>query len=198
MTDFQSRFVVDSRDREAWQIARAPGLGASDVASFAKLSSVDSYVRAKLKSGAFRGNAHTARGHQWEPHALAAYGYTQNHGMYRADDDALFLATPDGIGRTSSAGVRKLAQVKTRMDWNGKPKPADHRQVQWELFVMGPEFQLTDFLVLPIEDGHPAQMTPDRVTIARDDDMISRLLTIAYPVLAALTAAHAFEKAATR
>lgn len=192
---YLARSVADSLDRDAWQAARRPGLGASDVASFSKLESADLYATAKLKSGTFRGNADTERGHHWEAAALSAYGYAQNTIMFHAEGQPRHLATPDGIRPPSSAGVARLAQVKTKRKWNGRIAPTEQRQMLWEQYVMGPEFRFTDYLVLPFDEhGNPTQHEPTRLVFERDDEKISRLLVIADAVLLRVGAALEFER----
>lgn len=196
------RVVVDSLDREAWMVARRPGLGASDVARYANEASIASYVRAKLTHGSFTGNAHTDRGHRLEGPILASQGMTLNTLMFHADGQPLHLATPDGIAELPGAPGRfRLAQVKTTMHAPGKrvAVPAAHRrQMWWEQYVMGPTVEFTDYLVLRVDDrGIPMTLDPKRVVFDRDDAEIAKLIRIADRVLPALTAALAFERTTT-
>lgn len=199
---FADRVVVDSADRDAWLTARRPGLGASDVASYANESSYPSYVRSKLSHGSFTGNRHTDRGHRLEGPILASQGMTLNTLMYRAADNPLHFATPDGIAELPGAPGRfRLAQVKTTMHAPGKrvAVPAQHRrQMWWEQYVLGPTVEFTDYLVLRVDDnGIPLTLEPTRVVFDRDDEQIAKLIRIADMVLPALTAALAFERTTT-
>lgn len=199
MNDYLSRIVADSRDRPAWLDARAPGIGGSDAANFAKLSSVESYTRAKLRGDAFTGNAYTDRGNRWEPAALAAYGFRQNFYMYRHPDNPLHLATPDGIRETESGLL--LAETKTLLlrddvdpnEWEIHVPPRHLRQIAWTQYVLGSD--LTEYIVLPCDSRHiPLLMTPRRIFIPRDDELIATLVEIATPVLAAMKRARDFER----
>lgn len=191
MTDLYDRVVCDSADREAWMLARRPGLGASDVAAYAKPESWPLYLRAKLAHGTFTGNSYTDRGHRLEGPILASQGLQQNTLMFHAVDEPLFFATPDGVTDT------ELAQVKTTKHAGGRRirVPAAHRrQMWWEQYVTG--YDTTRYIVLRYDaDGNPLTMEPEVVIFDRDDAEIRKLLNIARPVLAALTEALAFERA---
>lgn len=199
MSSYQDRAVVDSLDSDAWHAVRPAGIGASDAASFAKLESVELYVRAKLRERSFGGNSHTEVGHRWEGPAVAYAGFEFNTWMYRSEDEEGFFATPDGI-RVGADGALELAEAKTLLVrdydpdlWQPKIPPAHRRQVAWAQYVL--DAARTAYVVLPRgEDGTPLAMTPEIITIERDDTEISRLLTIAHPVLAAMRAARAYER----
>lgn len=197
MTPFDSRRVVDSADEDAWKIARAPGLGASDVARYANEASWESYLRAKLTAGSFTGNVHTQRGHRLEGPILQSQGMTLNTYMFHAVENPLHFATPDGIAELPGAPGRfRLAQVKTTMHERGKRVaiPAAHRrQMWWEQYVMGPRVEFTDYLVLRVDEhGIPLTLDPERIIHDRDDAEIRKLIRIADRVLPALTAARQF------
>lgn len=185
------RVVADSADREAWLRARRVGIGASDAARYANPASIASYVRAKLTHGTFLGNAHTDRGHRMEAPILASRGLQQNTLMFHAADNPLMFATPDAVT------VEKLVQVKTTMHAAGQRIriPAAHRRQMWhEQYVCG--YETTDYIVLRYDaDGNPLTLEPEVVIFDRDDAEIRKLITIARPVLAALTEALAFERA---
>lgn len=191
MTDLYDRVVCDSADRDTWMRMRRPGLGASDVARYAKIESLPSYVRSKLTHGSFTGNASTERGHRLEAPILASQGLGQNTLMFHAEDEPLFFATPDAV--ISPTGG---AQVKTTVHTAGRRVriPAAHRrQMQWECYVCG--FDTVDYIVLRFDsDGNPITLEPERIVFDRDDAEIETILTIARPVLAALTEALAFEQ----
>lgn len=187
------RVVCDSADRDAWMIARQPGLGASDVARYANPDSIESYVRAKITHGTFTGNAHTERGHRLEGPILASHGLQQNTLMFHAVDEPLFFATPDGI-KNITDGRYLGAQVKTTVHAPGKrvQVPAAHRrQMWWEQYVCG--FEFSEYLVLRIdENGIPMTLEPTVIVFERDESQIRRLISIARPVLGALTEARRF------
>jgi hypothetical protein len=191
MTDLYDRVVCDSADRDGWMRARRPGLGASDVARYANLDSLTSYVRAKLTHGAFTGNPHTERGHRMEAPILASQGLGQNTLMFHSEDEPLFFATPDAV-----IDAYHGAQVKTTVHTAGRRVriPAMHRrQMQWECYVCG--FDTVDYLVLRFDaDGNPLTLEPERIVFDRDDAEITTILKIARPVLATLTEALKFER----
>lgn len=191
MSDLYSRVVCDSADRDSWMRVRRNGLGASDVAKYAKLESLPSYVRSKLTHGAFTGNPHTERGHRMEAPILATQGMSQNTLMFHAEDEPLFFATPDAVVSPTQG-----AQVKTTVHTAGRRVriPAAHRrQMQWECYVCG--FETVEYIVLRFDaDGNPLTFEPEVIVFDRDDAEISSILNIARPVLAALTEALTFER----
>jgi hypothetical protein len=200
LDDLAPRVVADSADREFWTLVRSTGLGASDAAAFAKLESVELYVRAKLKERTkpFLGNAYTETGNRWEEPALASAGFKRNTLMFRSHDNEGFLATPDGLKLRD--GQLVLAEAKTLLVrdfdpdvWEPKAPPTHRRQIAWAQYVLGAAS--TDYIVLPYDEQHrPLLMLPVVVQIPRDDELIARLITIATPVLAAMKAAADFER----
>lgn len=195
MTDLYERVVCDSADRDTWMRVRRNGLGASDVAKYAKLESLPSYVRAKLTHGTFTGNPHTERGHRLESPILASQGMQQNTLMFHAEGEPRMFATPDGVTRQADGSYR-LAQVKTTVHTAGRRIriPAVHRRQMWhEQYVCGAD--TTDYLVLRFDaDGNPLTLEPEWIVFDRDDHEIQKQLNIARPVLAALIEALAFER----
>jgi hypothetical protein len=205
--DYSTRVLADARDWEAWHAARSGAhIGASDAASFAKLTSVPLYVRAKLRDREFRGNAYTRTGNRWEEPALAGVGWERNTLLIRHETEEGFVATPDGI----SEDGRRLAEAKAKLvsldlfdpdAWEPVPPPAHRRQIAWAQFVLGADE--TDYVVLPFgEDPRtgvhtPLLMTPRVVVVPRDEALIDHLVAIATPVLAALRAAIQFERTLT-
>jgi len=196
MNDYRSRVVADAADRETWLAVRSTGIGASDAANFAKLESVEKYARAKIKEtfgGGFTGNAYTATGHRWESAALSAAGIVQNTLMFRSVEEPRFFATPDGI-HEGEHGLQ-LAEAKAVLvrdydpeTWQPKIPPTHRRQIAWAQMVLGAVETL--YVVLPYDEKHtPLAMMPTIIRVPRDDEMISSLITIARPVLRALTLA---------
>lgn len=191
------RAVASQDEPEAWMAARAGKIGASDAARYSRLASVDLYVAAKYRE--WSGDVYAARGHYWEPPALAAYGFDRNAWLYRSADNPGYVATPDGI-RKAEKGI-ELAEVKATMkatfhpDGTLKVPPAHYRQMLWAQYVIGPEARLTHYIVVPLDKhGVPTQMLPHRVLVPRDDAKIEQLLAIARPVLEHLTRSEAFRK----
>jgi len=204
------RGLADSRDRVAWAKARAPLMGASDVAKFAKIESWPLYMRAKLYDP-FRGNGYTQHGNEREPHILAAFGLEQNFTLYRSAGNPLHGATPDALV-LGGDGSLILAQVKTVLQktktlssgqtitvppfTNAKGffhlPPEYLRQMQWEMYVMGADRSL--FIYEEHVDGVPTGMEPQSQWVYRDQQEIDKLIIIADLVLAGMAAATEFKR----
>lgn len=186
------RILGDSADRESWQIARGEVLGASDVAGFAKLESADRYVLAKLKNGRFRGNRYTESGNDWEPRMLDWFGIPRNTLFVHAEGEPGYAATPDGV-EVLPSGEIILAEAKAIHDRiiTG-PSPAFRRQMWWAQYCWGAT--RTKFIWQELVDGVPRRLEPHIQIIERDDAEISKLLRIAWPVLAGVRAAREFER----
>lgn len=208
VADLRSRFVADIRNRDQWASRRSRGLGASDAASFAKLESAPSYLRAKLHNP-FNGNAYTAHGNDRERHILAAFGMPQNHYMFRAAENPRHLATPDALRLDD--GVLTLGQAKTVLrkydlqeDGTVKPipiyvdrkgnraiPPGYRRQMWWEQYVMGADRTL---FMWEGHDNRVHDLEPESCWFYRDDGEIRKLITIADIILDGMDAAEAFRK----
>lgn len=196
---YLDRLVVDGSDRDAWALARRPGLGASDAATFSKRESVDKYVAAKLGDRSFTGNSYTASGHRWEPLMLAYVGIPGNVALFHSPDEKGFVATPDGIDPT---GRFRLAECKAKHNKvvDG-PDLKEWRQLAWQ-FLVFPEAAETEFVWVElnrdneIRDGRNGQ--PSSMTVPRDHpkilDLTERILPIAREVLPRLRAALEIEK----
>lgn len=204
------RGLADSRDRVAWAKARAPLMGASDVAKFAKIESWPLYMRSKLYEP-FRGNAYTQHGNEREPVILSAFGLKQNFTLYRSAGNPLHGATPDALV-LGGDGSLILAQVKTVLQktktlpsgevvpippfTNAKGffhlPPEYFRQMQWEMYVMGADASL--FIYEEHVDGVPTEMEPQSHWVYRDQQEIDKLIIIADLVLAGMAAASKFKR----
>lgn len=188
VTILERRGIADIRKRDEWGSLRAKRVGASDAAKYAKLESVDLYVKAKLMPS-WEGGAYADWGNEREPIILADHGYIQNHFTIAHLEHERFVATPDGI----SPDGKRLAQVKTtnksfRSKRTGEILVPAHyrRQVWWEQFVAGPEFTETDFIFEQHEEIN-GQFVPrfesEVVVIERDEAEIQKMATIAFEVL---------------
>ena len=183
--------VADSTDREAWLIARAEGITASDAAKLAKASSIDSIVKAKFHND-FVGNSATEWGLQREEFLLNWAGFAQNTFLYANADEPRFMATPDGIAMSEVDGTIQLCQVKT----SSKPLtsiPINYlRQVQWEMLVMDAD---SVWLVWEQhQDFVPVDLEPIKILIHRDEKIIAELKELGYQLLARLENAKAFRE----
>jgi hypothetical protein len=179
------RGLADSRDRVEWAKARAPRIGASDAAGFAKLESTSRYVASKLFNP-FEGNFYTRHGNEREPVMLAAYGLEQNFTLFRSAENDLHVATPDSI-KLGVDGAILLAQAKTSVKPLWKIPPAYQRQMWWEHYVMGTDRTL--FIWEEHKDGQPVEMEPRAQLFYRNDEKIAELIVIANRVLEAMAEA---------
>jgi len=191
---YLDRIVADSRDRATWLKLRQPMLGASDAASFAKLTSAGLYTLAKLKSGSFGGNAYTESGNVWEPRMLSWFGLTQNTLLIHAEDEPGFGATPDGI-EVLPSGEIILSECKAFHDQivTG-PKPAFRRQMWWAQMVLGPDCRRTRFIWQELADGAPRRLEPHILILERDEEEITALRKIGVVVLDGIRRARDFKK----
>lgn len=185
----EQRALADLNDHEAWTRARDGSdgtfrIGASDAAKYAKLDSVDKYIRAKLMPS-WSGGRFADWGNTREPIILAEHGYEQNTIMYRSHISDKYVATPDGIDLKR----HRLAQVKTTVE-RFKTIPAHYRrQVWWEQFVMGPEYTQSDFIFehhRKVDDQFIPEFDSTVVVIDRDEEQINKMIEIAIEVLIGL------------
>lgn len=186
------RVVADSVDPAAWHHARIGKLGASDAAGFAKVESVERYVRAKLMPNRFEGNQYTRAGHTWEPSLMTYAGLDHNTRMFRHESIPEFVATPDGVKITPTGQVI-LGEAKVKHKPTKGPNPAELRQVAWAQFVCDAVATIWVWLEVEPVTGEPTDLEPQKLIITRDDDRIRDLVTIANPVLAAMRSAASFE-----
>lgn len=207
MVTWQERIIVDGHDRDLWLDARRQVIGASDAAKFAKASSVDKYLAAKLAPSTFTGNAYTEQGHRWEPMMLAYAGIPQNVALIHSPDQPGFAATPDGL-RVNADGRLTLAECKAK---HGKvvdgPSTGEWRQLAWQFEVL-PEADEIEFLWCELvkndrdewdlRDAHHG--IPHRIVITRDHPKIvaarALIVPIATDVLARLRVALTYERRA--
>lgn len=201
-----ARQLADSRDKVGWAKARSRAIGASDAASFAKVESAHTYLRAKLYDP-FTGNKYTGHGNDREPVILEAMHTEQNFTLFGSAGNDRHVATPDAI-RTTATGELFLLQVKTTLQKRNRVgdvvppftnaagefhlPPAYFRQMQWEMYVVGAERSL--FVWEEHVDGRPTTMEPESEWIYRDDDEIAKLITIADLVLAGMDAGTRFAR----
>ncbi|MGB3414054.1 MAG: YqaJ viral recombinase family protein [Microbacteriaceae bacterium] len=197
---YLDRVLADSYDRESWLKARENVLGASDAAKFAKISSVETYVRQKLTKSEFTGNSATEQGNRWEPMLLAYAQFDPCGLLIHHPDEAGFAATPDGL-HVRGDGSLQLAETKAKHNIivTG-PNPRELRQIAWQLFVV-PEATSVDFIWGEIVDKSgewELRRDPQIIRYWADSDIIrdiqAQIVPIATEVLAALKAARELEK----
>lgn len=193
---WRDRVLDDGTARARWEQARRPVIGASDAATFAKLTSVDKYLAAKLGHGSFHGNTYTESGHRWEPMMLAWAGITPNVALIHSPGEPGFAATPDGAEATRGAE----AKAKHRKVVTG-PSLGEWRQLAWQFLVV-PEFEEIEFIWVELDEhgdiragrhGEPCSITirPDHPNILKAR---AQIFPIAVDLLPRLRAALEFER----
>lgn len=184
-----SRVVADQAvDPAGWMAARPTHIGASDAAKYAKRTSIEAYVRAKLTPSTFTGNEATAHGHLFEPAIVGFMGIPHNSRMFHHPEFEVFTATPDAIDVLPDGSiVNGEAKVKhRRIDG---PSPAEFRQVAFAQYVTGAAYTKWAWLELDENDrptGDPRVILLDPLDLA---DVLAPVLDIAHLVADALRAA---------
>lgn len=176
----KDRVIVDGADRNEWLTARRRHICASDAAKFAKLSSVETYIRQKLTLSSFSSELMQS-GHRWEPMILAFLGAEQSQALYRHPDHSGFAATPDGFDRD---GVG-LVEIKTRHNIvaNG-PSLSEVRQMAWQLFVI-PEAEYVDFCEgeIILKNGEwELRRDPQVIRFEKDSKPIQEMQELIIPI----------------
>lgn len=189
------RVVADAAvDPAGWLAARPHSIGASRAAGFAKITSVDKYVRALLteQERPFTGSDFTRNGHAHEPGLMAYAGLVHNTRTYYHPEYPEFTATPDGYSWTD-AGVLILGEAKIKHRIVEGPTPAERRQVVFAQYVCGAE--LTKWVWQHLHpETHRPYGEPHLIRIERDDDLLKGVLDIAHQVRDAMLAAREFER----
>lgn len=189
------RTLADSADRESWLYAHERVIGSSTAGRFAKLTSVETYVRQILSPRTFSGNAATRSGRRWEPLLLAYAGAEPNSLLIHHPDEKSFGATVDGTRR------RAIVETKAKHDREvSGPVPYEVRQMAWQLFCL-PEYDEVDFTWGELvqderePDGWRLRRDPQTITFARDHPQMvaamALIVPIAHQVLAGVRAARA-------
>ncbi|GAA4176384.1 hypothetical protein [Gryllotalpicola koreensis] len=204
MPDWRDRIINPGDDRLAWEAARRGIVGASDVAHYARASSIDKYVAAKLREDHFGGNERTELGHRFEPMMLAYAGIPQNTALIAHPVIEGIAATPDGILEDPDGRV-VLAECKARVGRIADgPSTAEWRQLATQFEVM-PEAIRTHFLwcTLIKQDGEWVIRGSDihELIIPRDHPRIiaarDQSFPLAIEVSARLQVALEFKEALT-
>lgn len=192
------RVLDPGSDRSAWERARWYVIGASDVKNFARIESVPKYFRAKIGARSFKGNAYTARGHEFEDTLIAATGIPGSGALIHSPDERGFAATPDGI----TPDGKHLAEAKLRHERIASgPSNGEWRQLAWQ-FACVPEAEQVTFVegeVMPTQAGWRLRRDPQLMVVDRDDPKIQAAIELVRPiaveVLALLREHELLEKA---
>ena len=180
--DHRSRIVARSTDRMAWLKARSSGVTATDVAGLrfeASERALHAVAMDKVLGSSFTGNAYTEHGLAREPEIArwvkSVYGIDPSLDLYRAENNPLHLATPDGIRLWD--GRLELAEIKTTVKpWRSIPR-SYLRQVWWQQYVLGAERTLVVWE--QHRDFVPVEAEPRCRWVDRDDNEIHQLVTLA-------------------
>lgn len=182
------RLANSETDRTGWLAARAEHrITASEIHAIAVggRASHQRILEDKLNGSTFKGNRHTARGHEREPFLLDfAQAFIDptiqpNSWLLAWADDDRIAATPDGLG--DGVGVEAKSHGA---DWKDDGIPADHYdQMQLGMLVTGFDRWLYIYEVMG-EDGAPTLDDPIFEWVLRDDRRIARLLSEARKFLA--------------
>ena len=177
--DHRSRIVARSTDRMAWLKARSSGVTATDVARLSSERALHAVAMDKVLGSSFTGNAYTEHGLAREPEIArwvkSVYGIDPSLDLYRAENNPLHLATPDGIRLWD--GRLELAEIKTTVKpWRSIPR-SYLRQVWWQQYVLGAERTLVVWE--QHRDFVPVEAEPRCRWVDRDDNEIHQLVTLA-------------------
>jgi hypothetical protein len=180
-----SRFVASkSVNADRWLSARREGVTATQVAKAASgPGGFEQAVSDYFADWVEPDNPYMKFGRLWEGpismHIKDFYEVMPNDWLIRHAYHRHHLATPDGI----SLDHKVISEIKTTgKDWNPERIPVQYRrQVQWQLHVTGAEFSYFAWLLREERDGAfmPAWFEPKVITVPRDDEMISELVTVA-------------------
>ncbi|HEY9497942.1 MAG TPA: YqaJ viral recombinase family protein [Terrimesophilobacter sp.] len=163
----------------AWLKARSSGVTATDVARLSSERALHAVAMDKVLGSSFTGNAYTEHGLAREPEIArwvkSVYGIDPSLDLYRAENNPLHLATPDGIRLWD--GRLELAEIKTTVKpWRSIPR-SYLRQVWWQQYVLGAERTLVVWE--QHRDFVPVEAEPRCRWVDRDDNEIHQLVTLA-------------------
>jgi len=180
------RFLARSTDREAWLWHRAQGVTATQVGKAATPAGFAEAVAELENPREVTVNAFMEWGNQREPHIAQVvkerFGIMPNDWLISAGEklspDRWMMATPDGL----SLDHKLIGEYKT----SGKPLdkiPAHYmRQVQWQMFVCGPQVERCLFayeLRLDAPGGFAPGFDVETQWVDRDEKKIKELVSVA-------------------
>jgi hypothetical protein len=185
------RFLVRSTDRAQWLEARASGVTATAVSRAFTPAGMKEVLGELHEPREVTPNAYMEWGNEREPY-IAEF-VKERHGLLPNDwlisaggkmsADRWMMATPDGL--CWHDGHKTIGEYKT----SGKPLdkiPANYmRQIQWQIFVCGPQVERAIF-AWELRMDSPGGFAPgfEIVTqeILRDDELIKKLVAVAESV----------------
>jgi hypothetical protein len=183
------RFLVRSSDREAWLKARAEGVTATMVQRAFTPAGMKEVLAEIDEPREVTPNAYMDWGNEREPY-IAEF-VKQRHGLLANDwlisaggkmsPDRWMMATPDGL----SLDHTMIGEYKT----SGKPLdkiPAHYmRQIQWQMWVCGPQAQSCVFaweLRMDAPGGFAPGFDIETQIVQRDNALIEKLVAVAEKV----------------
>jgi len=176
-----NRTLADTADPASWDRAHGRVIGSYQAGAFAKLESVETYVRQMLAPRNFKGNEATRSGNRWEPMLLAWAGAEPNSLLIHHPDEKQYGATVDG---TTS---RRIVETKAKHNKivTG-PTPREIRQMAWQLYCL-PEYEGVDFVWGELvrafgPEGWRLRRDPLTVTFDRDHPQIVAALDLIVPI----------------
>lgn len=194
---FDERKVARSTDREAWLEARKFGVTATEVARAATSAGFREALsrREAVALGVdepVEVNAFMRFGTEQEPviaeWVAEHYRIAHNDWLIHHPDNNRYLATPDGLAFVD--GELVISEIKTTgKDYDGAHIPIAHRrQMQWQMFVAGPECKRALYVwQLRVDDGegwfYPGWFEPRTQWVDRDEKMIAELVSTADALL---------------
>jgi hypothetical protein len=149
LAELETRAGASDQDRELWLAERRAGITATEVRDLymGKVRAAD-LIALKLgrKVDTFTGNDFTRWGTEREPVIAEMlerlYGIRPESRVFRAADNARFLASPDGVGVDPFDGVLVVSEIKTSGKSLGQGSEAFARtgylaQMTWAMRVTG-------------------------------------------------------------
>lgn len=179
------RFVAPSSVKDAWLLARADGVTATQVSKASTPAGFKEAIAALDNPVEIQDNDYMRFGREQEASIMLEvkreYGVLANDWLISAAEADWHLATPDGLSLTHDL----IAEVKTTgKDWETVAQIPIHyrRQVQWQLHVTGASLCVFAWM-LRAEDKNgvfvPAWVTPKMGLISRDEKEIAKLKDVA-------------------
>ena len=179
------RFIETSDNREAWLEARRPAVTATEVAKAATPAGFLDAVSERRNPTEVVANEYMQFGNDnedWIARWLKAeFGLMPNRWLIAAEDNALHMATPDGLSLDHTV----TGEIKTG-GTEPKSPPRIHRdQMQWQMACTGAELTKYAFMLRQQVNGMfvPAWLEPKVWDVPRDDARIAVLVEVAAQLL---------------
>lgn len=175
--------LVSSKDDKRWHEERRRGVTKSDVVELVRGTMPSKRAVHARKTGEvdFRGNQHTARGHEFEPAIAewveAEYGIPASGVLYAHGENTAYRATPDTFLWDDGEGA--FVEIKTTTsDWSaGLPRKIID-DVLWQRFVLGAGFSAVAWQQFD-SDGMPLTLEPVLVEVPDDPERTAQLVAAA-------------------